>query len=37
MFVHLLSKSYSFLSADVVKVFDEAWHEMKGDCVNYFR
>ena len=33
----LLNKSYSFLSADVVKVFDEAWDEMKGDCVNYFR
>lgn len=32
-----LNKSYSLLSADVVKLFDEAWGEMKGDCVNYFR
>ena len=30
-------KSYCFLSPDVIKVFDEAWGEMKGDCVNYFR
>ncbi|XP_020622286.1 aflatoxin B1 aldehyde reductase member 2-like [Orbicella faveolata] len=31
------STKHGPLHEDVVKVFDEAWGEMKGDCVNYFR
>ena len=28
---------FLFCSADVVKIFEEAWGEIKGDCPLYFR
>jgi len=34
---NIKSTKHGPLHEDVVKIFDEAWHEMKGDCVNYFR
>lgn len=34
---NIKSTKHGPLHEDVVKVFDEAWDEMKGDCVNYFR